>query len=87
VPGQNAIVRARIFRYIGPDVYEFEQELDVVDADEAWRQLQALGETCLPEDLGLSVRVVEALGEHTASTVRQNFWRTNILDSVRSSWR
>lgn len=30
---------------------------------------------CLPEDLGLGVRVVEPLGEHTASTIRQNFWR------------
>ena len=30
---------------------------------------------CLPQDLGLGVRVVEGLGERTASTVRQNFWR------------
>lgn len=30
---------------------------------------------CLPEDLGLGVRVIEGIGEHTASTVRQNFWR------------
>ena len=30
---------------------------------------------CLPEDLGRGVRVVEPLGEQTASTVRQNFWK------------
>jgi hypothetical protein len=30
---------------------------------------------CLPEDLGLGVRVIEGIGELTASTVRQNFWR------------
>lgn len=30
---------------------------------------------CLPEDLGLCVRVVEPVGEHTASVIRQNFWR------------
>jgi predicted ATP-dependent endonuclease of OLD family len=30
---------------------------------------------CLPQDLGLGVRVVEGLGERTASIVRQNFWR------------
>jgi hypothetical protein len=30
---------------------------------------------CLPEDLGLGVRVVEALGTRTASTVRQAFWQ------------
>jgi AAA domain, putative AbiEii toxin, Type IV TA system len=30
---------------------------------------------CLPQDLGLGVRVVETLGEQTASTVRQNFWQ------------
>lgn len=30
---------------------------------------------CLPEDPGRGVRVVEPLGEQTASTVRQNFWR------------
>jgi hypothetical protein len=30
---------------------------------------------CLPQDLGLGVRVVEGLGERTTSTVRQNFWR------------
>ena len=30
---------------------------------------------CLPQDLGLGVRVVEGLGERTASKVRQNFWR------------
>lgn len=29
----------------------------------------------LPEDLGLGVRVVEPVGERTASTIRQNFWR------------
>jgi hypothetical protein len=44
VPGQDAIVRARIFRFLGPDSYEFERQLDVVDADEAWRRLQSLGE-------------------------------------------
>lgn len=30
---------------------------------------------CLPEDLGRGVRVVEPLGEQTASTVRQSFWK------------
>jgi hypothetical protein len=30
---------------------------------------------CLPQDLGLGVRVVEGVGERTASIVRQNFWR------------
>jgi energy-coupling factor transporter ATP-binding protein EcfA2 len=30
---------------------------------------------CLPEDLGLGVRVVEPIAEQTASTIRQNFWR------------
>lgn len=30
---------------------------------------------CLPEDLGLGVRLVEPLGEQTVSTIRQNFWR------------
>lgn len=30
---------------------------------------------CLPQDLGLGVRVVEGIGETTASTVRQNFWQ------------
>jgi energy-coupling factor transporter ATP-binding protein EcfA2 len=30
---------------------------------------------CLPEDLGLGVRVVEGLGAQTASTVRQAFWQ------------
>lgn len=30
---------------------------------------------CLPEDLGLGVRVVEGFGDRMASTVRQNFWR------------
>jgi predicted ATP-dependent endonuclease of OLD family len=30
---------------------------------------------CLPQDLGLGVRVVEGMGERTASIVRQNFWR------------
>lgn len=30
---------------------------------------------CLPQDLGLGVRVVETIGEQTASTVRQNFWQ------------
>jgi energy-coupling factor transporter ATP-binding protein EcfA2 len=29
---------------------------------------------CLPQDLGLGVRVVEGVGEQMASTVRQNFW-------------
>jgi AAA domain, putative AbiEii toxin, Type IV TA system len=30
---------------------------------------------CLPEDPGRGIRVVEPLGEQTASTVRQNFWK------------
>jgi hypothetical protein len=30
---------------------------------------------CLPEDLGLGVRVIEPIEERTASTIRQNFWR------------
>jgi putative AbiEii toxin of type IV toxin-antitoxin system len=30
---------------------------------------------CLPEDLGRGVRVVEPVGEQTASTIRQNFWK------------
>lgn len=30
---------------------------------------------CLPQDLGLGVRVVEGVGEQTASVVRQNFWQ------------
>lgn len=30
---------------------------------------------CLPEDLGLGVRVVEPVEERTASRIRQNFWR------------
>jgi hypothetical protein len=30
---------------------------------------------CLPEDLGLGVRVVHGIEDRTASTVRQNFWR------------
>jgi hypothetical protein len=37
-------VRARIFRYRSPDSYTFERQLDVVEADEAWRRLQSLGE-------------------------------------------
>ena len=37
-------MRARIFRFLSNDSYRFERELDVVDADEAWRHLQALGE-------------------------------------------
>jgi predicted ATP-dependent endonuclease of OLD family len=30
---------------------------------------------CLPQDLGLGVRVVEGIGQLTASTVRQNLWQ------------
>ena len=37
-------MRARIFHYLSPDSYKFERELDLADADEAWRQLQSLGE-------------------------------------------
>ena len=44
VPREDSTERARIFRYLSPDSSKFERELDVADADEAWRALQSLGE-------------------------------------------
>jgi len=51
--------------------------IDVLTTQTAARQVvyTTHSAACLPQDLGLGVRVVEGLGEHTASTVRQNLWQ------------
>lgn len=50
--------------------------IDVLTTQTAARQVvyTTHSAACLPQDLGLGVRVVEGLGEHTASTVRQSLW-------------